>query len=149
MTDQPSWYGSFLASLSPRVRETILALARSFRFRAGETIFSGGDPSTRVYVVKTGKVGIIIHIPSKNSQNIMTCGPGDLFSWSALVEPRIETAAARALEDCEVLGISGDALLALCEDDPAVGYELYRSLAAVLNSRLRATRLQLLDVFAA
>jgi len=31
MVEQTSWYGSFLASLSPRVREKLLLLAVSFR----------------------------------------------------------------------------------------------------------------------
>ena len=146
---QTSWYGSFLASLSPRAREKVLALADSFRYNEGETIFREGDPSLYVYVVKTGHVAIEIHVPSKGRRTILTVGPGDLFSWSALVEPRLGTASARAIEETEALGIKGGSLLDLCLQDPELGFELYRALAGVITARLIATRLQLLDVFAA
>jgi hypothetical protein len=36
----------------------------------------------------------------------------------------------------------------LCREDPDFGFELYRALADVISSRLIATRLQLIDVFA-
>jgi CRP-like cAMP-binding protein len=64
------------------------------------------------------------------------------------VEPRIETAAARAVEEAEVLGIKGGVLMDLCREDRELGFELYRALAEVIMARMIATRLQLLDVFA-
>ncbi len=148
MSQAAPTFGIFLECLSPAVREKVLSVAQSFHYTAGQTIFSMGDPSLRVFVVKSGRVGIMIHVPNKNSVTILTLGPGDLFSWSALVQPHIETATARALEDTEALGMSGRALMDLCEQDPLVGYDLYRTLTHVITARLRATRLQLLDVFA-
>ncbi len=148
MSDADSTCGSFLSCLSASAREKVLSLAQSMHYSAGQTIFSGGDPSARVFIVKSGRVGIVIHIPSRNSVTMLTLGPGDLFSWSALVAPYIETATARALEDTTALAVSGSALMDACEQDPRVGYDLYRALTHVLTTRLRATRLQLLDVFA-
>ncbi len=148
MPELPSWYGSFLARLSPGTREKVLSLGQSFHYMEGETIFREGDPSLHLYIVKTGQVAIEIHIPSRGRCNILTVGPGDLFSWSALVEPRIETASARAVEETEALGIKGGALLDLCYEDRAAGFEIYRALASVITERLVATRLQLLDIFA-
>lgn len=148
MVEQTSWYGSFLASLSPRVREKLLSLASSFRYMEGETIFREGDPSLYLYIVKTGKVALEIHVPSKGYRTTMTVGPGDIFSWSALVEPRIETAGARAVEEIEVLGIKGGALMDLSREDTQLGFEIYRSLTEAITARLIATRLQVLDIFA-
>ncbi|MBI1750566.1 MAG: cyclic nucleotide-binding domain-containing protein [Acidobacteria bacterium] len=148
MSEQSSWFGSFLAKLSPRVREKLLSHARAFRYLDGEAIFREGDPSLYLYILKHGRVAIEIHVPSKGRQTILTVGPGDIFSWSALVEPRIETASARAIEEVEVLGIKGGELTDLCLEDSELGFELYRALAEVITARLVATRLQLLDVFA-
>jgi CRP-like cAMP-binding protein len=89
-----------------------------------------------------------VHIPSKGRRTIPTAGPGNVFSWSALVEPRIETASARAVEDTEVLGIKGGALMDLCREDCSLGFEVYRSPAEVITAHLTATRLQWLDVYA-
>lgn len=140
------WLGGFLSHLSPRVQEKLMELGESFHYPEGQTIFREGDPSLYLYVVKSGQVAIDVHIPSKGRQSIMTAGAGDLFSWSALVEPRIETASAHAVEETEALGIKGGALMDLCLQDHALGFEVYRELAEVISARLIATRLQLVDV---
>jgi CRP/FNR family cyclic AMP-dependent transcriptional regulator len=148
MTEQLLWYSSFLTNFSPRVQEKLLSLAETFNYQAGQDIFHEGDPSLYLYVLKAGHVAIEVHVPSKGRRTIFTSGPGDVFGWSALVEPRIETAAARAVEEAEVLGIKGGVLMDLCREDRELGFELYRALAEVIMARMIATRLQLLDVFA-
>jgi CRP-like cAMP-binding protein len=145
MAEQTHWLGSFLAHLSPRVQEKLLALGETFRYAGGQTVFHEGDPSLYLYIVKSGQVAIDVHIPPKGRRSIMTAGPGDLFSWSALVEPRLETASARAVEETEALGIKGGTLMDLCREDPELGFEVYRELAELIGARLIATRLQLLD----
>jgi CRP/FNR family cyclic AMP-dependent transcriptional regulator len=148
MTDQTPWYSSFLTNFSPRVQERVLSLAETFKYKADEDIFQEGDPSLYLYIVKLGHVAVDLQVPSKGRRRIFTAGPGDVFGWSALVEPRIETGSARATEDAEVLGIKGGALMDLCREDNGLGFELYRALAEIITTRLIATRLQLLDVFA-
>src|SRR5574337_114944 len=148
MAEQVSWQVGFLANFSPRVQEKLLSVADTFQFKAGQSIFHEGDPSLYFYFVKTGHVAIEVHVPSKGRRTILTASPGDVFGWSALVEPRIETASARAAEDTEVFGIKGGELMDMCREDCTLGFELYRALAEVIMARLIATRLQLLDVFA-
>lgn len=148
MAEQTPWLGGFLATLSPRVREKLLAMTETFRFAEGSTIFREGDSSLYLYIVKTGRVAVDVHVPSKGRRPIMTVEPGEVFSWSALAEPYVETASARTVEETEVLGIKGESLMSLCRQDTEVGFELYRSLTAVISTRLLATRLQLLDMFA-
>lgn len=148
MTDTSS-HGSFLAHLSPTTRESILSLAQTYHYKSGDTIFREGDPATMLYIVKTGLVAIEIHIPSKGRQTILTAGPGETFSWSALVEPQIETASARATEETEVFGMKSGAMMDLFNDQCRVGFEVYHALSVVITMRLVATRLQLLDMYGA
>lgn len=139
------WHGTVLARFSPSLREKLLAHSEPFRFAAGQTIFEEGSPSLYLYVVKSGRVAIEVHFPAWGRRQILTVGPGEVFSWSALVEPRLETASARALEDTEVLGIKGGELMDLCREDPEFGFQLYRTLAEVITDRLVTTRRQLLE----
>ncbi len=139
---------SFLAAMSPRVQEKLLALGQTFHFKREETIFQEGSPSLYMFIVKTGRVSVDIHIPSKGRRCILTAGTGEVVSWSALVQPCVHHASARALEETELLGLPGDVLGAVCEEDHQIGYELYRALAEIVSTRLTATRLQMLDVFA-
>ena len=148
MTEIPSWYSGFWLQLSPGVRGLILGQARLYSFQAGETIFREGDPSRRLYIVKSGRVAIEVHVPSKGRRTIAVVDPGEPFSWSVLVEPCVETASARALEETEVVGIDREVLLELCREDVELGFEVYRALSEVITGRLNATRLELSELFA-
>ena len=147
MAEQPIWHGSFVAELSPRAQEKIFAEAEMLQYKAGTTVFREGDQSQNLFIVKSGHVVLEISVPPKGKRSVLTVGPGELFSWSALVEPRIENASARASVDTEALRIDGGTLMKLCEEDSPLGFEVYRTLAKVISSRLIATRLQFLDVF--
>ena len=149
MAEQSSWGGGFLDKFSPRVQEKIIALAKPFRFKAGQSIINQGDPSEYLYIVKNGRVAVEIYVPPKGRCRIRTGGAGEMLCWSALVEPRLATGAVRALEDTEAFGIKGDVLIDQCNNDHELGFELYRALTEVIAGRLNATRLQLVNVYAA
>jgi CRP/FNR family transcriptional regulator, cyclic AMP receptor protein len=137
-----------LLDISPRSRDKLLSVARSLRFEEGAFIFREGDHALNLYVLVDGEVAIDAHIPPRGTTTVMTVEPGEWFGWSAMIEPRIETAAARALCSTEVLAMKGGALMDFCREDHEFGFELYRSLSVVIAERLLATRLQLLDMFA-
>ena len=149
MADQTSWHGSFLARFSPRVQQKLLALAEPFQFKAGQDIIGEGDHSLYLYIVKSGRVSVEMDVPTKGRWMLRTGGVGTMFSWSALVEPRLATAAVRAMEDTEVMGVKGGALIDACREDYELGFELYRALTEVIASRFIATRLQFVNVFSA
>jgi CRP-like cAMP-binding protein len=147
MTEYPA--NSFpLIQVSPRCREKLLSIARSLHFDEGEYIFREGDRATNLFILKSGDVSLESHIPPHGRRVLTTLDPGEWFGWSALIEPKIETAAARAAAPCEVLAIRGGELMDLCHDDIEFGFEIYRALVLVVAHRLMATRLQMLDMFA-
>lgn len=143
--NKESWQAGFLAKLAPRFQTKLLGLAHSFRYPAGTTIFREGDPSVSFYLVKSGRVALDIAVPGQGAVCLVTVGPGDIFSWSALLESHAETATARAIEEVEVLEIKGEVLQYLCWEDTELGIEFYRALAEVIAARLTATRLVALD----
>ncbi len=147
MAEHASWHGSFLAKFSPRVQEKLFALAESFQFKAGEDIFREGATSLYLYIIKTGRVAVELHVPSQGRRTIYTASTGDVFNWSAVVEPRLATASVRAVEDTDALGLKGGALMDACREDCELGFELYRAITEIIAARLIATRLQFLNVF--
>ena len=147
MAEQPIYDGRFVAELTPRAHEKVFAEAEMIQYKAGTIIFREGDHSKYLFIIKSGQVVLEITVPPKGRRSILTVGPGELFSWSALVEPRVENASARASVDTEALRVDGETLMKLCEEDKSLGFEVYRTLAKVISSRLIATRLQFLDVF--
>ncbi len=149
MAEQTSWYGSFLAKFSPQVQEKLMALAEPFQFKAGQDIIGEGDSSLYVYIVKSGHVAVEMDVPTRGRCVMRTGGAGDVFSWSALVEPRLATAAVRAMEDTEAIGIKGAVLMDECRKDYELGFELYRALTEVIAGRLMATRRQYVNILLA
>jgi len=146
MTDQ-WWHGSFLDKFTPRVREKLLSFSEAFRFKAGQDLIGEGDFSRYLYIVKSGRVAVEMVIPPKGRCIIRTGDAGDMLCWSALVGPRVATAAVRAVQDTEALGIKGERLMDECRKDCEMGFELYRALTEVIAGRLNATRLQFMNVY--
>lgn len=74
-------------------------------------------------------------------------GPGELFGISALIEPHILTASARASEPSQVIQIDMEGLLVLCEQNERFAFSLMDQVAKTTMERLNATRLQLAAVW--
>ena len=56
---------------------------------------------------------------------------------------------ARATEMTLAFALDGKCLRGKCDDDPRLGYELLKRIAAIIADRLHSTRLQMLDVYGA
>ena len=147
MTQHGGWQGGFLDRFSPPVREKLLSFAQTFRFKAGKDIISEGDHSEYLYVIKSGRVAVEMSMPPKGRRTIRTGEPGEMISWSALVEPHRSTASLRAIQDVEAFGINGELLIVESHKDCQLGFELYRALTEVIAGRLNATRLQFVKVY--
>jgi CRP-like cAMP-binding protein len=70
-----------------------------------------------------------------------------LLGWTTILGGGRLTATARCQEATRAIELPGPELIALCEADPVVGYQLMKCVAQTLARRLTATRLQLLDLY--
>ena len=110
-------------------------------------VFREGDAGPSVYLVEEGLVAIELVVPGRGPITILTVGPGEIFGWSSLFYQRPKTSAARALAPTRALALDSARLRTLCDSDPVFGYALTRRILQVVSERLKATRIQLLDVF--
>jgi CRP-like cAMP-binding protein len=76
----------------------------------------------------------------------MTLDRGDIFGWSAVLDGPA-TATVVALDRARVLSFERDALLGALAADPVLAARVYRRLLEVVEDRLAATRLQMLDLY--
>jgi CRP/FNR family cyclic AMP-dependent transcriptional regulator len=74
---------------------------------------------------------------------------GDILDGAWLVPPYRWTFAGRAAELVRALGVNARCLREKCEADHDLGYELMKRFASAMGERLRATRLQVVDVYGA
>jgi CRP/FNR family transcriptional regulator, cyclic AMP receptor protein len=140
------WY----AALAPEHFDQLAELAQAVAWQPGQVIFREGDPDNKLYLVLEGQVALDMLVPPRGRVTILSIGPNELFGWSAVV-PGItrKTASARAVRATRAVAYDTDALRAACEADPVLGFHVYRRLTNVIAGRLSATRLQLLDMYAA
>jgi CRP-like cAMP-binding protein len=88
-------------------------------------------------------------VPERGDFTILTVEPGDVYLWSALVPPYRATSTAVAIEQLEAITFEGATLRAALREDAELAQALYPRLLVAVARRLNATRVQLLDLFAA
>ena len=121
--------------------------AANVRFDAGMYIFREGQEANDFYLIRQGKIGVEIYGPERGPITIQTIGPGEILGWSWLTPPYHWRFDARALELTRAIALDGKCLRNKCEEDNRLGYELLKRFADILEERMQALRLQLLDVY--
>jgi len=137
----------FFKDLKRSHLQLLTGCASNVRFKAGEVIFREGEPANLFYLIRHGTVAVETFAPNRGAVIIQTLGEGDLLGWSWLIEPYRWRFEARAVELTRAVVLDGTCLRGKCEEDHELGYELMRRIAHVIENRLQATRLQLLDVY--
>jgi CRP-like cAMP-binding protein len=109
------------------------------RFAAGEYLFRTGEPADRFYVIVRGTVALDL-VARGEPHVIETLHDGDVVGLSWLFAPHLWLFDGRAVEDTETIEYVAA--------EQARDADLMRQMATIAVSRLQATRLQLLDVYA-
>ena len=136
----------FVADFRPDHKARLAGLAKEVRFVADQVIFREGDDYSVLYLLGTGMVALELEVPG-HLLRVQTLYAGDVFDWSALLPHAGKHFQARALEPVTALAFEGDDLLASFASDPEFGLAFMLRLMKVVSERLRATRLQLLDMY--
>jgi len=97
-------------------------------FRAGQSVFSEGQPGDVMYAVTEGEVKIVLH-----GQLLETIGEGGIFGELALLDDRPRSASAVAGTDCKVAVIDLKRFGVLVQQAPFFAVEVMR----VMAERLR------------
>ena len=138
----------FTKGLERRHLEKLASMASEVAFAEGESIFREGDVGELLYLIEEGRAAVEIHVPGRGRVTILTVGPGQLLGWSSLFSQMRKTASARAVVPTRALAIDARRLREACDADHDLGYAILWRIAEVIASRLKSTRLQLLDIFA-
>ena len=138
---------SFLKGLESCYIQLIVGCASNVRFSPGQFIFREGEEANHFYIIRHGKVAVEIFTPDRGAIVVQTIGEGEILGWSWLIPPYHWHFDARAVELTRAIALDGKCLRGKCQEDHDLGYELLKRFAHILEQRLQATRLQLLDVY--
>jgi CRP-like cAMP-binding protein len=139
----------FFEGLDAPTLALVAGCATNISLAAGQYLCREGDPADRFFVVRRGRVAIEVHGPSAGTLVLDTADEGDVVGWSWLVPPYRSTFDARAAEATGVVAFDGACLRGKCENDPRLGYELMQRVSKVMNGRLVAAQVRLLDLYGA
>jgi len=112
-------------------------------FPMGTTIIEENDPPKKtLYFVKSGEMTITSSQVMEDGEStdesiITTLGAGDAFGEIALVDQEPHSATVRTISDSTIFLVSANFLDSLCEQDPRIGFIVYRNIAKLICKRLR------------
>jgi len=107
-------------------------------WKAGETIFSCGDPSNDLYLIRKGEVKIVGTVGRGGSmKHIATYGRGDFLGGQAFLDNRQRSNDAIAITDCDMYVLSLEKFNYLADEHKRIALVLMTKLARLLSIRLR------------
>jgi len=135
----------FSALSQQEVKGLATSLAKSCQvesYEAGDTVFTQGEHKTKLYILLDGQILLqrTFYLGGRVATTpVAILGKGRAMGWTALLYgPRDSTASAVCQKPTRVITVEGDALRAILEKEPAVGYRVMSRLACMLGDRLRA-----------
>lgn len=137
----------FFQEVAPTEPGAIVERARLISFEPGRLIFHQGEPAEQLFLITMGKVSLEVFAPQRGPILLMTLGPEDVLGWSWLFPPYRWHLDARALEPTQAIAIDGARLRERCEANHELGYQLMHHSVSVIEQRLQAALLQLVDLY--
>jgi CRP-like cAMP-binding protein len=93
-----------------------------------------------------GSVALQIQLKKYHHVIVSTIeGSGELFGWSALVEPRRYSATIKCLARSRVFSMPGEELERLFQHDPPLGLHFMKKIAGLIDQRLNVLRHRLVS----
>ncbi len=100
----------------------------------GALLFSEGDDSDGLYIIKEGKAKVFISDETGKDMMIAILGPGEVIGEIASLDGQARTASVTAIEPTVVLKISQRDIRLFLSDNQELAYEIIQ----ILTSRIRS-----------
>ena len=138
----------FFQAFPEKYLDVISGCGKNVYFKQGEYIAKEDDSADFFYLIRRGRAAVSVGAPGRDPIVVQTIGGGDILGWSWIFPPYRWTFDIQALEDIAAIALDGVCLRGKCDADHELGYFLMTQFARIMTNRLRATRIQLLDLYA-
>ena len=115
-------------------------------FEPGEIICKQDRKEGKIFVIEEGLVAILLEVGPLSQRQVQAASNFEAIGWSALIEPYVCTATAKAIEKTRVLAFDAKELGRLFRSNPDIMYKVGSAVACVVVKRLRSAYTQLLGV---
>jgi CRP-like cAMP-binding protein len=106
-----------------------------------------GDKAETCFFLEEGDLAVETFVPGEGPRTIYTLHGGEVHGWAWLVPPYRWRFDARTLTQVRAIGVDGDRLREMMQQDHTFGCEITNRLLALLVNRLEATHLVVLDMY--
>ena len=137
----------FLEGLDHEYLKLLTGCAKNVRYGAGEYLWREGQAADNVYLIRAGQVALEIYVPQRGELRVETVGEGEVLGWSWMLKPYKWHFDARAVSDVRAIEIDARCIRRKAQEDKAFGYEVLMRFSGVMQERLEATRLRVLDLY--
>jgi CRP-like cAMP-binding protein len=124
-----------LGYLTDAMLDKLVPITDLLLFDENDIIFRQGDKSSRLYMVKQGKVLLEQRITDTITVSISAIKPGFAFGWSAMLDEETYTSNAIAAERCELFSFREEKLKALFQKDHSMGFIMSQRLLVIMKKR--------------
>jgi CRP/FNR family cyclic AMP-dependent transcriptional regulator len=132
--------------LTPKELRILERVVHLRSYQTDETVFAEKEPGAGVYVIRSGKVDILLKHEEQSPTLLAELGPGDFFGEMALLGDSARSANAIAREETELIGFFHPDLMEIINLHPVMGAKITFGLAATLAERLRYMNTQLREI---
>jgi CRP-like cAMP-binding protein len=117
-------------------------------FKAGETVFSQGEPAQNLYILMEGEVTLGIKAKGEIDITAYSVGrKGEAFGLPALIKPYRNSVSATCTKKVRAYAINGDILRKLIEQNTKAGIEIMERVAEIFFNRLNSNRAMITNLF--
>lgn len=135
MEASPTRESDLFKGVSQRVISEIGKSGEEMSFEEDVVIFRAEEEAYYLYELVEGEVDIVIL--EQENIHFKVVKPGEIFGWSALVEPYVYTATARCVTGTKVIRIARDSIENAVKRHPDEGLIIYKHLTGIIAQRLR------------
>ena len=135
----------FFSEFSDDVLKFLCECSSMREIKKGQILFLQGEHADKFYIVCSGLISIQMPAIMGPALEIQAVDEDQILGWSWLISPYQWNFQTKAEDDSELLQFDGAAILAQCELDPKLGFELVKKFAALMSVGLNAARLKMMD----
>lgn len=120
-------------------RDNVARLMQEREYRPGTTLFQQGDSGDEMYVVRDGRVSILVTTTDGEAVEVASFGRGDFFGEMSIFDNSPRSATCTVTEVTRLLSLRGADFRALIEDHPDTALAIMRAMFDTTTARLDRT----------
>lgn len=126
-----------LSGIDPASLADLRKVARELNVPAGRRICSLGEEGAEMYLLRRGRVHVLLPLEGNKRHHLATFCQGDFFGEMAFLDRERRSADIETATPCELYTLSRQDFDAILKEKPTLGARLFEQLAKAVSSRLR------------